>query len=157
MDTSPSTGHGIKGSSWYNDAWSDDAWHCSRRMHDAARTSLHSVRRGRREVKGSALASAFLFLAGDASLSASAARAPCKAARPLRASPPLLGITNAPAQTLPILLTESSIGSQGGRHGKAVSDARAEGLPLQAPVEPWLLGRARSAAALLAALSSALS
>ena len=56
------------------------------------RTSLHSVRRGRREVKGSALPSAFLFLPGDASLSASAARAPCKAARPLRAYLFLLGI-----------------------------------------------------------------
>ena len=82
MHACPSTEYGVKGSSWYNDARSYDAWHCSKRMHDVVRTSLHSVRRGRREVKGSALASAFLFFPGDASLSASAARAPCKPATP---------------------------------------------------------------------------
>ena len=97
-------------------------------MHAVARTSLHSVRRGRREVKGSALACAFLFLPGDASLSASAARAPCEAARPLEASLLLPGGSQQPhawnLASQKILLTKLL----GGRHDKAaVSDARGEG------------------------------
>lgn len=41
------------------------------------RTSLQSAMRGRLEIQGTALPFAFLFLPGDTSLSASAARAPC--------------------------------------------------------------------------------